>query len=308
MRWLLILLLVPLAFSYTLGDYTEGKPVFIRPGETVKLVLPFPEGEDCLPVAVLFVSGGKDYPEINVNGRTFVGEGMHRLVLEGNAVEIVAYSTSPAFIEANSLFYCTRDPFVFVRYVPPNPIRVGTYNFLSVVLTNYGFSEAEINLEIRFHPNLAPYTPVVEKIRIPAKSQGVYTVFLISAPFVMKPSAHPRVCISYRDSVMLVKDCDGPVPTETVISPRILCIDKCYNTSNLILELNGMSIRPGDPVPEGVVKLLAEQNADIAYLEPTSEYKPFEAKKEWYFASFFIGAGIGLMLGRWCASRCRRSI
>lgn len=291
-RLLFLLLLLPIAFGYQIGDYTGHKPVFIPPGKEVNLLLPFPQGKNCLPVAVLFVKGGKDYPVINVNGATVKGSGTKRVVLEGNRVFIAAYSTGPAEIEANSLIYCTRDPFVFVKYLPPNPIRFGNYNYLYIFLKNYGYSEANVTLRVELHQDLAPFSPLREAIRIPPRSGATYTVFLFASPFLTKPSAHPRVCISYRDSLMEVVDCDGPVPASFSLNPRIECVENdCINASNLVLEVNEGRILPGDRLVEGDLNEINDINPEIVKITLRKEYKRFRAhRKEMGWVLLAIGA------------------
>ncbi len=297
-RVIFFLFLLPLVFGYQLGDYTGGKPVFIPPGKEVNLSLPFPQGTNCLPVAVLFVRGGRDYPIISINGSTLKGSGVRRVVLEGNSVFISAYSTGPAEIEANSLIYCTRDPFVFVKYLPPNPIRFGNYNYLSIFLRNYGYSEANVTLEVELHKDLAPFSPVREVIRIPPRSGATYSIFLFASPFLTKPSAHPRVCISYSDSIMKVVDCDGPVPANFSFNPRIECVEgKCINASNLELELSSKFILPGDSLVEGDIAELNELNPEIVKISLRKEYDRFRGERKGMgWVLFLIGAvfaGVG---------------
>ena len=290
-RWLIFLLILPFVFSYPISVYTGGD-VFLPAGKEVDLILPFPEGNDCLPVAVFWVTGGKDYPEINVNGTTFLGQGLHRMVLEGNEVRITAKSNLPALIEGNSLIYCTKDPFVFVEYNPPVPIRVGNFNYIDVMIKNYGYAGTDLNLQLQFHPDLAPFFPVTKSLHIPGRKKGTayafssISIFTISGPFVMKSSAHPRVCISYKDSVMLVRDCDGPVPTEPTLNPRITCVDdRCYNTSNLQLETNDGYIQPGDSVSEGDLTELSEYNLHIKKITFTSKNEAFQPQRNiiWFY-------------------------
>ncbi len=275
---MLALLLLPLVFGYQLSDYTGGD-VYLQPGRETVLSLPFPEGNACLPVAVLFVRGGEDYPVIRVNGKPLEGGGVHRIVLEGNVVEVNASTSLPAVIEGNSLIYCTTDPFITVEYVPPSPIVVGNYNFLHIAIKNEGFSPGEVNLLLAFHPNLAPYHPPYTRLRIPAKSSVTYNMFLLASPFEMRLSSHPRVCVAYVDSIMRVRECDGPVPTRSEVRPVVRCVNGvCINSSNVVLELNGASVYPGDVLPEGVLEQISGLNVEIVKKTLTSGNDVFRAQ------------------------------
>jgi len=288
-RWLpvLLVLLLPLAWSYHLGDYTGNKPVYVLPGKEVNLVLPFPEGNNCLPVAVLWVEGGKDYPVINVNGQEVVGSGVHRLVLRGDRVIISMRSSGFATLESNSLFYCTRDPFVFLDYYPPDPILFGNYNYGAIILSNAGYSDANVTIEAAFHRDLAPFSPIRKFVVVPARSRVSYSIFFLAAPFLLSPSAHPRICISYRDSVMTVKDCKGPIPAHFAMRPLIKCVEnECIDASNLKFEVNGWAILPGDRLTEGDLAELSDLNSDIRKISLISESGKFEAHPErigWIF-------------------------
>ena len=295
---ILLLLFLPLVVSYPISDYTGGN-VYIMPGKEVNILLPFPKGTDCLPVAVLWVEGGKDYPEININGKSFRGGGVIRTVLSGDRVFITARSSLPSVIEGNSLIYCTRDPFVFIEYSPPVPIEVGNYNYIDVYIKNYGYSPTEVNLLYHFHPDLAPYFPPKQRVYVPARKKGTsfafvsFPIFTVSAPFVKVLSSHPRICITYRDSLGKVVDCAGPVPTRVVIKPLFTCIrTECYNTSNMKLELNGQLILPGDKVSEYDLKKLREYNVVLRKINFRCENVGFEDQtgSPWYYL-----VGIGLL-------------
>ena len=230
---ILLIFLLPLALAYDIGDYTGGD-VFIQPGQEVNLVLPFPKGNNCLPVAVLFLEGGKDYPTVYINGRMFIGGGMKRTVLEGNVVRITLSSSAPAMLDGNSMIYCTRDPFVFLEYRPEQQIKVGNYNYVSIILKNAGYSEANVHLTLAFHPDIAPYLPVIEDVRVPPRSVVSYTMFAVAAPYLLIPSAYPSVCMDYNDSIMKVHVCKLPVPAAIVIKPLVICVnDECINSSNV---------------------------------------------------------------------------
>ncbi len=297
-RLLVLLFLLPLVHAYTISDYSGGS-IHVLPGQEVNLVLPFPEGNDCLPVAVLFIKGGDDYPRITVNGQEVTGKGMHRLVLSPSPqVTIHIESNGFATLEGNSLIYCTKDAFVLVRNEPPHPVRVGNYNFMHIVLSNAGYSDAEVSLYIRFHPNLAPYYPPYTRVRVPARKKVVYNLFLVASPRFMEPAAHGEVCIDYVDSVMHVRDCTRPIPTSSVINPLIKCVDDtCINASNLELEANDSSFSPGDLIPHGLINMLKEQNAEVIEEGLSSENKPFRAEYG-NIAWVFILIGLVLVVAR----------
>ena len=275
-----LILLLPLALAYNIGSYTGGD-VFVQPGQEVNLVLPFPEGNNCLPVAVLFVEGGKDYPEVYINGRMFIGGGIKRTVLEGNVVRITLSSSAPAVLDGNSMIYCTRDPFVFLEYRPEQRIKVGNYNYINVILKNAGYSEANVHLTLAFHPDIAPYLPVIEDVRVPPRSAVSYTMFAVAAPYLLIPSAYPSICMDYRDSIMRVHVCKLPIPAAIEIKPLVICVnDECINSSNVEIEGNRGVWRVGEVLPRA--KLAEFNNIEVKEVNFTIEKEsaPFETNEK----------------------------
>ncbi len=225
------LLLIPLTFAYPISQYTGGD-VVVRPGESITLELPAVIDINCLPMAILRVEGGEDYPTIKVENSTVSGEGVYRVLIEGNILRMEINSSGLSVIKGNSEVLCSKDPFVDIELLLSTPFRFGGYNYVSVLLRNFGYSDAEVNLDLSFHTNIAPFHPPPDSIKVPARSKVAHNMFVLAAPFSLKKSAYPRNCIEYRDSVSLVKKCYGPVPVSFEARPVAKCIDNiCYSVS-----------------------------------------------------------------------------
>lgn len=287
--YILTVMLLPLIFSYPFSAYTGGN-IYIIPGKSVELTLPNVEGNDCLPIVILRVKGGEDYPRINVNGMEVVGGGIHRVAVEGNIIRIIAMANSPSTILGTSEVVCTRDPFVEVKYLPP-PIFVGNISTADIILKNRGYTGATVYLQLAFNPNVAPLSPPPETVYVPPRSERIVEITMISDGVLKKPSAHPFICITYVDSLGSVKRCTLSSPSWMKERPRVVCTHTCYNASWVTFEVNEMPVGPGDPLPPGFLNLKQMHSFDIIVLKPDWGI----AGENWMLDRTVVGGGFFLL-------------